>query len=88
MSERRKSVFLERQGYRRRRLVDTIRILPVIGALLWAVPLLWPTGEEGGVATSDAVIFVFVVWFGLVVAGAFLSRAVARGNVDEDPEDP
>ncbi|MGX9350719.1 hypothetical protein ACS3QZ_05930 [Shimia sp. W99] len=87
MNERRKSVFLERQSYRRRRLVDTIRILPVVGALLWSVPLLWPTGEESGVATSDAIVYVFVVWFGLVVAGAFLARAVAKGNVGEDPEE-
>ncbi|MEP2533829.1 hypothetical protein [Shimia sp.] len=84
MNEGRKSVFLERQSYRRRRLVDTIRILPLIGALLWAVPLLWPNQSEGAVSGSDAVIYIFVVWFGLVIVGAMLSRAVSKGGVNED----
>lgn len=83
MSERRSPVFLERQSYRRRRLIDTLRMLPVIGALLWAVPLLWRSGEEG-VATSDAIIFIFLVWFGLVLAGAVLARAVRRSGIKED----
>ena len=83
MNERRGSLFLERQSYRRRRLVDVIRILPLIGALLWLVPLLWQTGA-GGMASSDAIIYIFLVWFGLVVLGAVLSRLLARGHVGQE----
>ncbi|WP_197919191.1 hypothetical protein [Thiosulfatihalobacter marinus] len=86
MNERRKSLFLERQSYRRRRLVDVIRMLPVLGALLWMVPLLWPTDAQGGVATSKAIIFIFVVWAGLVLASALLTRALARGDAGDDQE--
>lgn len=83
MNERRSPVFVERQRYRRRRLIDALRMLPVIGTLLWAVPLLW-RADEDGMATSDAIIFIFLVWFGLVVAGAVLARAVRRSGIKED----
>lgn len=86
MNERRKSLFLERQSYRRRRLVDVIRMLPVLGALLWLVPLLWPSDTRGGVSTSEAIIFIFVVWAGLVLAAALLARALARGGMGDDQE--
>ena len=64
--------FLERQSYRLRRLIDTIRMLPVIGAVLWAVPLLWRQSEDSGkVMTSDAIIYIFLVWLFMVVGGAW-----------------
>ena len=87
MSKRQTSVFLQRRNYRRRRLVDLIRMLPVIGALLWAVPLLWPTGENGGVTASRALIYVFLVWFGLVVVTALVSRLALSAQVDENLKD-
>ncbi|MCP9481649.1 hypothetical protein NNA36_06695 [Shimia sp. CNT1-13L.2] len=87
MSKRQSSVFLQRRNYRRRRLVDLIRMMPVIGALLWAVPLLWPTGEDGGVTTSKALVYVFLVWFGLVVVTALLSRLALTAQVDENLKD-
>lgn len=68
------SVFLERQSYRRRRLMDAARILPLLGALLFALPLLWPAtvsdgaSGDGGVAMSTAIIYVFSVWTALIVA--------------------
>ncbi|MDU9002508.1 hypothetical protein [Sedimentitalea todarodis] len=68
------SMILERQNYRRRRLMDAARILPLLGALLFALPLLWPaSGPEGdlgddGVAMSSAIIYVFSVWSALIVS--------------------
>ncbi|MGR3711496.1 MAG: hypothetical protein ACU0A6_00015 [Shimia sp.] len=84
MSEGPKPVFLERQSYRRRRLIDLIRMVPVFGAILWAVPLLWATEGEERIATSDAVVYVFLVWLGLVVTGGLLSRALRIGDDDEN----
>ncbi|WP_435229152.1 hypothetical protein ACMAZE_11000 [Pseudopelagicola sp. nBUS_20] len=88
MSDRRASVFLEHQSYRRRRVIDTIRILPVVGALLWGVPLLWPRDSSEGIATSNAVIYLFSVWCALVIMGALMARAVSKGGVDENQRDP
>lgn len=85
--------FLQRQNYRRRRLIDTIRMLPVIGAVLWAVPLLWPTSEgaqpqQGDmVSTADAILYIFGVWLGLVVLGAWFAWRMKQSDaLEEDGE--
>ncbi len=82
-------VFLERRGYRRRRLNDAIRVLPVVGALLFLEPLFW-TGSDGAPArTTSGVVYIFAVWALLVIAAFFASRAVVRlGNDPEDPAGP
>lgn len=67
-------VFLERSSYRQRRLRDAARLLPCIGLVLWMIPLLWPKTAPGQVATSDALIYLFVVWGGLVIAALLMSR--------------
>ncbi|MBY6065920.1 hypothetical protein KUW17_04160 [Leisingera aquaemixtae] len=73
----------ERQTYRRRRLMDIARLLPVLGALLLALPLLWPEAAShpagrGGVSMSAAIIYVFAVWTGLIGACFVFSLAVQR----------
>ncbi len=84
MSAKHNIPFLERQSYRRRRLIDTIRMLPVIGAVLWAVPLLWRQSEDSGtVLTSDAIIYIFLVWLLSVVGGGWLAHSLKRSNAEE-----
>ncbi|WP_027259250.1 hypothetical protein [Leisingera aquimarina] len=73
----------ERQTYRRRRLMDIARLLPVLGALLLALPLLWPEASthpatRDGVTMSSAIIYVFAVWTGLIGACFAFSLAVQR----------
>ena len=87
MAERRQTVFLERQTYRRRRLIDWISILPLLGLALWSVPLLW--SDEGTISTASAMIFIFGVWLALVVIAAVSARAL-RGidELEEDAEEP
>lgn len=93
MSATRPAVFLERRSYRRRRLADAARMLPFFGALLFAVPLLWPhpdptatsTGEAAtqAVPMSAAMLYVFAAWAGLVVMGAvlgILTRELGTGT--------
>jgi hypothetical protein len=75
------AVFLEHQSYRRRRLMDGARLLPLLGAGLFAVPLLWPkakiAGESDGlVAMSDAITYVFVVWGALIGVSALFGFGV------------
>lgn len=64
-------VFLERQSYRRRRVMDAIRLLPVLGLAIWMVPLLWPVtqGAQDGLQTSDALRYLFGGWIILVAIG-------------------
>jgi hypothetical protein len=79
------AVFLERQSYRRRRLMDAARMLPAIGAVLFTVPLLWPNPKAGalvdaGIAAvpmSNAIYYVFSVW-AILIAVSFLFGLSAR----------
>jgi len=72
----RQPLFLARQSYRRRRLVDATRLLPVLGGLLLALPLLWQGGAEPWL-TSRIGLYLFAVWFGLIAAAALLGRWLA-----------
>jgi nitrate reductase gamma subunit len=74
-------VFLERQSYRRRRIMDAARLLPLIGAALLAVPLLWANPDAGtaeAVPMSHAIVYVFGVWAGLIVLSAGFGLVVRR----------
>ena len=87
MSERRSPLFLERQSYRGRRLVDFLRILPLIGGLLWAVPLLWPTGEDSSVTTSQAIVYIFGVWLLMVLSAAAVAVFLRRSGLSSERKD-
>ena len=77
-------LFLERHSYRRRRLMDAAKLLPILGAALFLVPLFWPTEGEGAVSMSRAIIFVFVVWAALIRASALFALCVRRwGRADQ-----
>ena len=73
-------VFLERQSYRRRRLMDAARMLPLFGVLIFAVPLLWPNPDATeitaeGVRTvqmSDAILYIFASWAVLICLSVLL----------------
>lgn len=84
MSERRQALFLERQVYRRHRLVDAIKALPFVGLLLWLLPLLWAREPGHAVGTADALVYLFVVWFVLIalsgIVAVFLARNVETGS--------
>lgn len=74
-------VFLEKQSYRRRRLLDGLKLLPVIGAWLFLLPLLWPDGgahAENPKPMSSALIYVFGAWFFMIASGAALIAALKR----------
>lgn len=80
-------VFLARRTYRRRRLVDAARILPVLGAVLFLLPvLLLAPGEEGRL--SVRVIYFFSVWLGLVACAAGLALSLRRGGAEKGAEPP
>lgn len=90
MSQQRPPVFLERQSYRRRRLMDAARLLPVFGAALFMVPLLWSKGDDGApaVQTSTAMIYVFGVWAVLILCAAVFSKFARRWRNNDSPHGP
>ncbi|MBB95236.1 MAG: hypothetical protein CML68_11650 [Rhodobacteraceae bacterium] len=82
-------MFLERRSYRRRRMMDAARVLPIIGAILFMVPLLWSQPDLGdpGVPMSMAVVYVFGLWALLILVAGLLSRSARRWQ-DEEAREP
>lgn len=69
-------VFLERKSYRQRRLMDAVRLLPLLGLALWMVPLMWSLPQETGepMPIGAALRYIFGVWAVMVLAGWALWR--------------
>lgn len=78
MTRPRQPLFLERQSYRRRRLIDASRVIPVFGLCLFLVPLIWPNVTTGDTNLAARGIYVFVVWLALVLATAIVSYRLRR----------
>lgn len=71
------TLFLQREPYRRRRLIDAARVLPVFGAFLLLVPsVLVARGTPG--TTSAMMLFVFGAWIALIVGGGLIARYLHR----------
>lgn len=84
----RPSLFLERQSYRRRRLADAARLLPFLGAALFALPLLWPDASDGTKALplSSAIFYIFACWGALILVNVVFGFAARRMSVGENAE--
>lgn len=74
-------LFLEREGYRRRRIMDAARMLPILGALMFMLPLLWAPQASPAEDTVRGMVFLFAVWAGLIAGTWLLARRLA-------PRDP
>jgi hypothetical protein len=79
-------VFLARAPYRRRRLRDAARLLPVVGVVLLLLPLLWTEAARISLTAGD-VIYFFAVWTGLIVAAALFAPGLRRGDRQTDEEE-
>jgi hypothetical protein len=95
MKDRSIPVFLERRSYRQRRLMDFARLLPLLGILLWLVPLLWPQSDAGGtppegvgLSMSSAILYIFGVWAVLIFGALFVALLLGgAGDSQEDPDE-
>ncbi|MGZ2257423.1 hypothetical protein [Roseobacter sp. A03A-229] len=90
MAEPRSPLFLERGSYRQRRLMDALRLLVILGAGLWMIPLLWPSGAEvdEGIPMSRALLYIFGVWALLIAASYGLARRVHKlPDSDDETEE-
>ncbi|MEO0391193.1 MAG: hypothetical protein AAF218_09675 [Pseudomonadota bacterium] len=76
-------VFLERRSYRRRRMLDALRLMPVLGLGLFMLPLFWPASSvETGAAVplSTAITYVFAAWLLLIALAAALWLMLRRSE--------
>jgi hypothetical protein len=88
MKRPRAPLFLERRSYRRRRLGDAARLLPVFGLILVLLPLLWSPDATGAARlTAWEGVYLFAVWALLIVVAAILSRALAADDGAKRDED-
>ncbi|MGH1579213.1 hypothetical protein [Planktotalea sp.] len=78
---RQRRLFLERRSYTQRRIVDGVRILPVIALVLFMIPLIWPKGSDAGsIDSSTSTFYVFVAWCALIIAGAVIATRIGPIN--------
>ncbi|MGR3493405.1 MAG: hypothetical protein ACU0DW_15240 [Shimia sp.] len=76
--------YLRQPVYRRRRVADAARVLPLFGGILVFIPLLW---AEGAVRTSSATLYLFAVWAGMIALGAVLSYFLRRSLPEPEGEE-
>lgn len=83
-------LFLERRTYRRNRLQDAARLMPVLGAFLFFGPVFILTTNAGvGGGTGGWLIYFLAIWLLLIAIAAVLARALGRlsppGAEDDEP---
>ena len=90
----RRPLFLARSPYRRRRLRDAARLLPLAGLVLLILPALWSPpvlpagGTSGAVAIAEApaglrrmsqdVSYFFLIWAALIAVAAAFAPGLTR----------
>lgn len=65
-------IFLQRSPYRRRRRIDAARLLPVFGAFLLLLPILWEPEGGGARSVVQDGLYLFGIWAGLVAVALAL----------------
>jgi hypothetical protein len=83
MARKTPPLFLARASYRRRRLRDAARLLPILGAFLLLLPILWMPDGRITLTASD-IIYFFAVWLGLILLAAAFSRGLRPGEEEDD----
>lgn len=86
MRRPKRPLFLARAPYRRRRLRDAARLLPVLGAFLLLLPLLWAPDSQVSLSSGD-VIYFFAVWLALIGLAAAFAPGLRGGDGADEEED-
>lgn len=68
-------LFLERTSFRRRRLGDAARVLPVLSVLLILLPVWWLPAHF---SFAFGAIWLFLIWAGLILLVWALHRGLLR----------
>ena len=84
MSPRTRRLFLGREAYRRRRLLDATRVVTVLFALAALLPPIWlPHYFSYG----RGAVWLAVSWTTTILVSAALNHALARPAETEDEDD-
>ncbi|WP_022707444.1 MULTISPECIES: hypothetical protein [Paracoccus] len=70
-------LFLERASFRRRRLGDAARVLPVLAMVLMLVPVWW---MPAAISFATGAVWFFGLWAALILAVFALHRALLRAE--------
>lgn len=79
-------IFLDRALYRRRRLRDAARLVPVVGLFLLLLPLFWTVDSRVSLSSGD-VLYFFGVWLFLIALAAAFAPGLREGEEPEEEED-
>ena len=82
MKPRRPPKFLAHRSYRRRRMIDAARLLPVLGLFLILMPILWRPAATPEPDTARGGIYLFAVWLLLIAVAFVLARRLSREERD------
>jgi hypothetical protein len=77
-------VFLQKASYRQRRLQDAAKLVPLLGAVLWMMPLAWQSDGSGDTENASALLYIFGVWVILIAVTAILSRLLRSDATHSD----
>lgn len=69
-------LFVARRSYRRRRLIDAIRLVPALGLVLFMAPVIGIPALPGQTVTTG--IFIFGAWALLIGLTAWLGALLGR----------
>jgi peptidoglycan/LPS O-acetylase OafA/YrhL len=83
MRRLRAPLFLARAVYRRRRLRDAARLLPLVGFFLLILPMLWQ-GPDG---SGRDVVYIFAIWAGLIAVAAILAPGLHETDTESLPDE-
>ncbi|MTH36420.1 hypothetical protein GL279_17655 [Paracoccus limosus] len=81
---RTRRLFLDRRAYRRRRMIEATRLVPVLLALAVVLPPLWLPQRF---SFAGGTLWLAVGWLTAIVATAALNRAIGAIPVTEDEDD-
>ncbi|TWI38339.1 hypothetical protein [Paracoccus sulfuroxidans] len=76
--------FLERGAYRRRRIEEAARMVPVVFALLTLLPMLWRPAQ---MSFSFGAVWLVSVWAITILISAILFRMLGRSQPDPPSAD-
>jgi len=82
-----RALYLAREVYRRRRIMDAARLLPALGMLLVALPMLWKPAAAPETATAWQGAYLFAAWLFLIVGAWVLARALMP-VIEDAPKPP
>lgn len=83
----RRPLFLARGPYRSRRLADAARLVPVLGAFLVLLPILWQPAGTPARDTAPDGLYLFGIWGGLILVAGLLAGRLGWGETRPGDED-